>query len=107
MIMAGLAVLLIVIVHTGVLYPRRLCLASLDMGQEPIDVKQLQLGFAARVDLYHTRGINVDCREMFVMSKCPDAEDAEATILTVMENVVDKVDLNFTYIASYSPLETI
>lgn len=45
--------------------------------------------------------MNVDCREIFVMSKCPDAQDAEATILTVMENAENKVDLNFTYIASY------
>lgn len=35
------------------------------------------------------------------MSKCPDAEDAEATIITVMENVGHKVALNFTYIATY------
>jgi hypothetical protein len=38
------------------------------------------------------------------MSKCPDAMDAEATIVTLMESVQDKVDINFTYIASYSPL---
>lgn len=36
------------------------------------------------------------------MSKCPDAEDAEATMLSVMEKVGDKISLNFTYIASYS-----
>jgi hypothetical protein len=38
------------------------------------------------------------------MSKCPDAQDAEATILTVMEIVGNKVDLNFTYVASYNSL---
>jgi hypothetical protein len=41
-------------------------------------------------------------RELFVMSKCPDAADAEATIATVKGNVGDKVYLNFTYIASYT-----
>ena len=41
-------------------------------------------------------------REVFVMSKCPDAVDAEATIATVMENVGLKISLNFTYIASYT-----
>ena len=35
------------------------------------------------------------------MSKCPDGEVGEATIATVMENVGNKVSLNFTYIASY------
>jgi Gamma interferon inducible lysosomal thiol reductase (GILT) len=36
-----------------------------------------------------------------VMSKCPDAADAEGTLVNVMENVGQKVSLNFTYIASY------
>ena len=103
--MFGLVVLLILIVHAGVLYPRGRCLASLDMGQEPIDVEQLRLGLEKRVDLYRTQTeFNVDCRETFVMSKCPDAKDAEATILTVLGNVGNKVDLNFTYIASYCTL---
>ena|SRR5437667_220941 len=35
------------------------------------------------------------------MSQCPDAADAEAAIASVMENVGHKVQLNFTYIASY------
>lgn len=35
------------------------------------------------------------------MSKCPDAEDGEATIAEVMEKVGHKVALNFTYIATY------
>jgi hypothetical protein len=38
------------------------------------------------------------------MSKCPDAEYAEATIITVMENVGHKAELNFTYIATYVTL---
>jgi len=54
-IMVGLVVLLIVIVHAGVLYPREQCLASLDMGQELIDVESLQLGLEAKVDLYFSR----------------------------------------------------
>ena len=37
------------------------------------------------------------------MSKCPDAHDAEATILTAMEHVWNKVRLNFTYVTSYGP----
>jgi len=37
------------------------------------------------------------------MSKCPDAVDAEATIVQVMEKVGHKVSLNFTYIATYHP----
>lgn len=52
-IMVGLVVLLILIAHAGVLYLRGLSLASLDMGQEPIDVEQLQFGLRARVDLYY------------------------------------------------------
>lgn len=43
------------------------------------------------------------------MSKCPDAEYAEAVIINVMENVGQKVELNFTYIATYtqpSPIAT-
>jgi hypothetical protein len=40
-------------------------------------------------------------RELFVMSKCPDGEDGEATIANVMEKVGHKVSLNFTYIARY------
>jgi hypothetical protein len=104
-IMFGLVVLLHLIVNGGVLYPWSRCLASLDMGQEPIDVEQLRLGLKERVDLYRTKTeFNVNCREAFVMSKCPDAKDAEATILTVMGNVANKVDLNFTYIASYCTL---
>ena len=43
-------------------------------------------------------------REVFVMSKCPDAEDGEATIISVMEKVGAKVALNFTYIATYTAL---
>jgi hypothetical protein len=35
------------------------------------------------------------------MSKCPDAVDAEAVLVTVMQSVGHKVSLNFTYIASY------
>jgi hypothetical protein len=38
------------------------------------------------------------------MSKCPDAVDAEAVLVTVMQNVGHKVSLNFTYIASYKTL---
>ena len=38
------------------------------------------------------------------MSKCPDAEDAEDTLKTVMQNVGLHVSLNFTYVASYDPL---
>jgi hypothetical protein len=53
-IMAGLALLSIIIVQSGVLYPQQQCLASMDLGQEPIDVKQLQLGLEARVDLYRS-----------------------------------------------------
>jgi hypothetical protein len=41
------------------------------------------------------------------MSKCPDAEDAESTLLTVMENVGHKVSLNFTYVASYTFLNSL
>jgi hypothetical protein len=50
-IMVGLVVLLILIVHAGVLHLRE---PSLDMGQEPIDVEQLQFGPRARVDLYYS-----------------------------------------------------
>jgi len=39
------------------------------------------------------------------MSKCPDAIDAEATLLPVMQAVAPKVSLNFTYIASYRLLD--
>jgi hypothetical protein len=42
-----------------------------------------------------------DGRELFVMSKCPDGEDGEATMVNVMEKVGHKVSLNFTYIARY------
>jgi len=36
------------------------------------------------------------------MSRCPDGQDAEATITEVMQEVGHKVSLNFTYIATYS-----
>lgn len=39
------------------------------------------------------------------MSKCPDAIDAEAALLPVMQAVAPKVSLNFTYIASYRLLD--
>lgn len=52
-ILVGLVVLLVVIVHTAILYPRGQCLASLDMGQEPIDVDQLQVDLKEKVDLYY------------------------------------------------------
>jgi hypothetical protein len=51
-ISVGLVVLLIIVVHTGVLYPRGQCLSSLDMGQESIDVDQLQVDLKQKVDLY-------------------------------------------------------
>jgi hypothetical protein len=48
----GLVVVLIVIVRTGVLYPRGQCLASLDMGQEPIEPKDsFQLNHNEKVDM--------------------------------------------------------
>ena len=51
--------------------------------------------------------IGIDDREVFVMSKCPDGEDGENTIATVMEKVASKVALNFTYIARFLyPLKT-
>jgi hypothetical protein len=53
------------------------------------------------VDVYLPceKGIGIDDREVFVMSKCPDGEDGENTIADVMEKVASKVSLNFTYIA--------
>ena len=51
-ISVGLVLLLIIVVHTGVLYPRGQCLVSLDMGQEPIGVDQLQVDVKEKVDLY-------------------------------------------------------
>jgi Gamma interferon inducible lysosomal thiol reductase (GILT) len=38
------------------------------------------------------------------MSKCPDAEEGEAMMAEVMQNVGHKVSLNFTYIATFLPL---
>lgn len=46
-----IVVLLILIGHAGVLHLRE---PSLHMGQEPIDVEQLQFGPRARVDLYYS-----------------------------------------------------
>ena len=53
-IVVGLVVLFIAIVSGGVLYSRGECLASLDMGGEPIEVEQLQPGLEAKVDLYYS-----------------------------------------------------
>lgn len=53
-IMVGLVLLLGVIVFTSILYPRGQCLASLDMGQEPIEVDELQVDVKEKVDLYAT-----------------------------------------------------
>lgn len=40
-IIAGVVLVLLVLLHAGVLYPRGQCLASVDMAQEPIDVDSL------------------------------------------------------------------
>lgn len=40
------------------------------------------------------------------MSKCLDAEYAEAAMIGVMENVGHKVELNFTYISTYVFLQS-
>lgn len=103
-IIVGSFVLLGAVLHAGVFYPRGQCFAALNMGQEPVDlVDRLQLGNKQKVTVYvrcYLGKLNV--RELFVMSKCPDGEDGEATIANVMEKVGHKVSLNFTYIARYS-----
>jgi hypothetical protein len=45
--------------------------------------------------------ILADDSEVFVMSRCPDGQDGEATMAEVMQQVKHKVSLNFTYIATY------
>jgi hypothetical protein len=50
--MVVIVVLLVVIVHTGVLYPIGQYLPSPDIGQEPIQVDQLALDMKGKVDLY-------------------------------------------------------
>jgi hypothetical protein len=72
------------------------------MGQEPIEVDQLQVNMREKVDMYcYSMTVGLIPREIFVMSKCPDAEDAETAMINVLENVGHKVHLNFTYIATY------
>jgi hypothetical protein len=93
-----------IVFHVGVLSPRMQCLASLDMGLQPLDpletVNRILVN-KPKVDVYFPcdKGIGIDDREVFVMSKCPDGEDGENTIADVMEKVASKVSLNFTYIA--------
>jgi|SRR5271169_5177904 len=108
-IVVGVVLMVVVVLQAGVLYPRGYCVTSVEIGQEPSRVVGSFYGDnnTKQVDLY-VRFANfcmggwlMGGRELFVMSKCPDAADAEATIATVMENVGDKVNLNFTYIASY------
>ena len=106
-IIVGLALAVVVILHTGVLYPRGRCFASVHVDREHFSEESFY-------GEHNTKAVNLcvlSCcfgasdwlmriRELFVMSKCPDAADAEATIATVMDNVGHKVNLNFTYIAS-------
>ena len=111
-VLVAAVLVLLMILHAGVLYPRGQCLASVDMGDEPLkddvfywkqDTKQVDMyGFFSFL-FFSCIGVwLILSREMFVMSKCPDAADAEATITTVMNSVGHKVNLNFTYIASYT-----
>jgi hypothetical protein len=54
LIIVGVVLVVIVGLHTGVLYPRGQCLASVDMGQEPIEVVDSFYGdhHTKQVDLY-------------------------------------------------------
>lgn len=98
LLLVGLFAVLYVTLQVAVLGPRGECLASLGLGQAPIEEERV--GHKTRVDVYVLSYV-IDGREVFVMSKCPDAEDGEATIAKVMEKVGTKVSLNFTYIATY------
>lgn len=90
--------------HIGMLHFKKQCPASLGRGHYIVELDHLELENRARVNVYVTLHNVIEFpREIFVMSKCPDAEDAEATILDVMQNVGHKASLNFTYIASYMP----
>lgn len=100
--LVGLFVLLGVVLHASVFYPRGQCFAALDIGHESVDlVDRLQHGIKQKVKVYVLVIWEVYVRELFVMSKCPDGEDGEAIIANVMEKVRYKVSLNFTYIARY------
>jgi hypothetical protein len=102
--LVGVLALLLLSLHAGVFGARGQCLASLGLNQAPIHGGLGKSRHRTRVDVY-VPFVEVNCREIFVMSKCPDAVDGEATIAKVMEKVGDKVALNVTYIVTYSIYE--
>jgi len=104
----GLAVVLLALVHTTILFWGGDRSTGMVFGPERTGADRLPIESIEsheKVSLYvlvlcPLTGL-IGFREIFVMSKCPDAVDAEAVLLTVMQNVRSKVSLNFTYIASY------
>jgi hypothetical protein len=102
--LVGLLVLLGLILRSGVFSSRGQCFTASSIGQEPVDlVDRLRSGSKQKVNVYfYIHSNETDGRELFVMSKCPDGEDGEATMVNVMEKVGHKVLLNFTYIARYT-----
>jgi len=53
MILVVLVLLFVLILHAGVLYPRN-CLASMEMGQQPIEVDRMDRDVDIKVDMYLT-----------------------------------------------------
>ena len=62
-IIVGVVLVVMVGLHTGVLYPRGQCLASVDMGEEPIEVGSFYGD-------HNTKEVDLYARFSFVLVAC-------------------------------------